>query len=78
MGGRKYIGYSNNIQYRLYQHFNGFGAKWTQKYSPLAVSSLIYVSTLNEAKKLETDLYYSYKKHFGWQFVRGAGNTRSY
>ena len=50
VGGRKYIGYSNNIQYRLYQHFNGFGAKWTQKYPPLSVCSLICVSNEYEAK----------------------------
>ncbi len=77
-GGRKYIGYSNNLGRRLDQHFSGTGAKWTQKYSPVSVDKIIYTESIASAKNLETKLYYNFKGYYGANKVRGAGNTKSY
>jgi len=35
--GKYYIGKTTNPQFRLQQHFNTNGAKWTKKYKPLKV-----------------------------------------
>ncbi len=77
-GGKKYIGYSNNINNRLDQHFSGNGAKWTQNNPPVSVDKVIYTPTVNSAKKIETNLYYNFKNYYGSDKVRGAGNSRSY
>jgi predicted GIY-YIG superfamily endonuclease len=77
-GGKKYVGYSNNLGNRLTQHFNGSGAQWTQKHSPISVDKIIYCPTAQYAKKLETKLYYNFKNYYGTERVRGAGYTKSY
>lgn len=77
-GGKKYIGYSNNIQKRISQHFSGTGAEWTKKHKPMSVNKVIYCPTIEYAKKLETTLYYNFKNYYGTEKVRGAGYTKSY
>jgi predicted GIY-YIG superfamily endonuclease len=77
-GGAKYVGYTENINKRLYQHFSGNGAQWTQKHPPVSVNSIQMVSSVAYAKKLETIIYYRMKNYHGASKVRGAGNTKSY
>jgi predicted GIY-YIG superfamily endonuclease len=75
--GRKYVGMTSNINRRLDQHFNGDGAKWTQKYLPVSVNSIQKVSSVDYAKKLETKIYHNMKDYHGTEKVRGAGHTTS-
>jgi predicted GIY-YIG superfamily endonuclease len=77
-GGRKYVGYTQNPEARLTQHFSGSGAKWTQKHRPISINSIQEVSSVAKAKKLETIIYYKMKEYHGSAKVRGAGNTKSY
>lgn len=37
VGGRYYVGKSENVMHRYQQHLNGVGAAWTRKYAPLAL-----------------------------------------
>tara|TARA_Y100000590_G_C15597250_1_gene968538 strand:- start:172 stop:891 length:720 start_codon:yes stop_codon:yes gene_type:complete len=39
--GKYYIGKTSNPQFRLKQHFNSYGSKWTKIYKPLKVLELI-------------------------------------
>jgi len=77
-GGNKYVGYTENLKNRLFQHFSGNGAQWTQKHQPISVNSIQRVSSVFYAKKLETIIYYKMKEYHGGSKVRGAGNTNSY
>ena len=77
-GGAKYVGYTQNPEKRLSQHFSGNGAQWTQKHSPVSVNSIQKVSSVTYAKKLETTIYHKMKEYHGASKVRGAGNTKSY
>lgn len=77
-GGAKYVGYTENLNKRLNDHFTGNGAKWTQKHQPISVNSVQKVSSVAYAKKLETNIYYKMKEYHGASKVRGAGNTKSY
>ena len=42
-GNRYYIGKSDNVQYRIQQHFNGsvYASAWTKKYKPIAIEKII-------------------------------------
>ena len=77
-GGNKYVGYTQNPDRRLNQHFSGNGAQWTQKHQPVRVNSIQKVSSVVYAKKLETIIYDKMKEYHGSSKVRGAGNTKSY
>jgi len=76
-GGNKYVGYTQNLEKRLEQHFSGNGSKWTQKHQPISINSTQEVSSVNYAKKLETIIYHKMKDYHGKDKVRGAGNTSS-
>ena len=75
--GNKYVGYTQDPCKRLSDHFNGNGAKWTQKHKPVSVNSIQKVSSVAVAKSLETKIYYNMKNYHGASKVRGAGNTKS-
>ena len=77
-GGNKYVGYTSNPEARINAHFNGTGAKWTQKHEPISVHHMQRVSDVQYAKKLETIIYTNMKNYHGTDKVRGAGHTRSY
>ena len=77
IGGRKYIGITNNPSTRISKHFEGNGAKWTQKYRPINVQELNYVGSKKNAKIVEREKYYEYKNIYGIDKVRGAGYTSS-
>ena len=77
-GGKKYVGITSNPEKRLNDHFNGNGAKWTQKHAPTSVNSIMPCKSYESAKKAETIVYQNMKNYHGKDMVRGAGNTKSY
>ena len=76
--GKKYVGITSNPEKRLSDHFNGNGAKWTQKHQPTSVNSINQCNSLESAKNAERIMYYNMKNYHGIDKVRGAGNTKSY
>lgn len=76
--GKKYVGYTSNPEKRLSSHFNGNGAKWTQKNLPTSINSINQCKSLESAKNAERIMYYNMKNYHGSDKVRGAGNTKSY
>ena len=76
-GGKKYVGATQNPDQRLTAHFNGHGAKWTQKHQPISINSIQQVSSMAYAKKVETIVYHNMADYHGRDKVRGAGHTRS-
>jgi putative endonuclease len=75
--GFVYVGMSSDPVKRIFQHFNGNGAKWTQKHQPLQILSFEKHKTYEKARQRETEKYYEMKKLFGIDKVRGAGHTKS-
>ena len=74
--GKKYIGKTTNIDRRLQQHFNGNGAKVTQKFKPLDASIIDscpgYISSSIEQKHTN-----NYINQYGYENVRGGCYTNS-
>ena len=77
-GGKKYVGYTQSPKKRICDHFNGKGAKWTQKHRPVSINSIIKYNSVSAAKRGETKEYYKAKAKYGKKNVRGAGYTRSF
>lgn len=50
--GKMYVGYSDDIDRRVAQHFAGEGAKWTKKYKPIKVHYIMEGGTLEDESKL--------------------------
>ena len=62
-----YIGYSNNVNERLYKHFYKNGSEWTKKYKPIKLLECVMGDKIVEkSKTLE------YMTKYGWENVRGA------
>ena len=36
-GGNYYVGWTTDLNRRLYEHFNGAGAKWTKEHKPIRI-----------------------------------------
>ena len=66
--GKYYVGTTSNLNYRLAQHWNKQGAKWTQKYRPVKVFDVVYPLTPN----LENETTLQYMRAYGWENVRGG------
>ena len=64
-----YVGRSNNILSRLYQHFHNQGAYFTQKYKPIKILEIKEEKT--EMDETITTLECMLK--YGWKQVRGSG-----
>lgn len=73
--GKYYIGCSKNINQRIYQHFDKGGARWTRRYSPIAIVLLncigdeAYGSELYHLENMYTILY---MQTYGRENVRGG------
>ena len=67
-----------NLYKRYNEHLLGDGAEWTKRHYPRSINMVTEYDTFDEAKKLETEVYYKMKKRYGSAKVRGAGNTKSY
>jgi predicted GIY-YIG superfamily endonuclease len=68
VGGRYYIGKSDNITNRYQQHLNGNGSAWTKKYKPVSLEKTIKnVSPFEEDKVTK-----EYMSKYGIDKVRGG------
>ena len=67
-----YIGKTTNPKFRLNNHINGDGSKWTQKYNPINLLELI-----PNCEDFDEDKYtLSYMKKYGVENVRGGTFTQ--
>ena len=78
MDSKYYIGYTSNLDRRIYQHSSGRGGALCLKGHQISRVSKIKVNSEEEGKNEETRLYYEYRDRFGARNVRGAGNTNSF
>lgn len=63
-----YVGKSNNVYYRIEQHFNGNGSVWTRKFQPLKTIEII-----KDCDDYDEDKYtIKYMNKFGIDNVRGG------
>ena len=62
-----YVGTSKDLHSRLYQHFNGSGARWTKLHKPIYV----YEVTLGGRNEERIKTLEIMRKH-GWENTRGA------
>jgi predicted GIY-YIG superfamily endonuclease len=68
VGGRYYVGKSDNVMQRYQQHLNGGGAAWTRKHKPLALDKTFEnVSPFEEDKVTK-----EYMSKYGIDKVRGG------
>ena len=68
LGGKYYVGKTNNPGFRIEQHFHSGGAVWTRKYSPVRVLELI-----NDCDDYDEDKYTRiYMDKYGIENVRGG------
>lgn len=74
--GKKYIGETKNFDKRIEQHFNGNGAKVTQKFEPKS-AKIIDVVPGYYAKNVEQYYTEKYIQKFGYNNVRGGKYTNS-
>lgn len=75
--GRKYVGMTNNLNRRYWQHSHGKGAKWTKKYAPTSIASVQYYNSRTAARKAEQKQYMAMKRKHG-AYVRGGNNCRTH
>lgn len=67
-----YIGKTNNLNKRLYQHKNGFGSEWTKKYKFVKL-----IETINSSSHFDEDKYTKiYMDKFGIDNVRGGSYNK--
>ena len=72
--GKWYVGISARGTERLYEHFCGYGAKWTKLHKPVAVQSIEFIpGGKNAADEWERETTLSYMEDKGFENVRGAG-----
>ena len=68
VGGRYYIGKSNNVMNRYQQHLDGNGSGWTRKYKPISL-----VKTIKNVSPFEEDkITKEYMSKYGIDKVRGG------
>ena len=67
-----YVGYSENLNRRLYQHFNGEGSKWCKLHKPIELHSVM-IGGKNE-ESVET---LRLMEVHGKDNVRGGSYTRT-
>ena len=68
INGRYYIGFSENIEKRVWQHMNGQGALWTQEYPPEKLIDIRIGLTTEDEKQLTL----IYMRIYGSENVRGG------
>lgn len=69
--GKMYVGFSEDIDHRISQHFAGRGAKWTQKYKPIKVHYILEDGTIEDESKIAKALLNIH----GLDIVRGGPYT---
>lgn len=66
-----YVGYSENLNRRIFQHFNGEGSKWCKIHKPVKL-----VGVMVGGKKEETEEALRLMKIHGKDKVKGGAYTR--
>ena len=66
-----YVGYSQNLGRRVWEHFNSHGSKWTTKYRPLEV-----LYALEGEIEDEDRVTLEMMEIYGWINVRGGRWTQ--
>lgn len=77
-GGKKYVGYTSNLNKRMHQHFSGNGSMVTKQCKPVSVHAVNKCSSLQAAKNAERIVYHNMKNYHGTNNVRGAGHTKRF
>lgn len=77
-GGKKYVGYTSNLDKRMDQHFSGHGSAVTRECEPVSVHSVTKCRSKQKAKNAERIVYHNMKNYHGLDKVRGAGNTKRF
>ena len=70
-GDNWYVGISSRGTLRLYEHFCGFGSKWTKLHRPVKVHTITYVGDKQNAARWEKENTLSLMYQKGWENVRG-------
>ena len=71
--GKYYVGKTNDVQKRYWEHKVGKGAEWTRKYPPVCVQSII-----RDASPFDEDRYVKeYMSKFGVESVRGGSYSQT-
>ena len=65
--GNYYVGWTTDLNRRLYEHFNGAGAKWTKEHKPIRI-----VSVCIGDKALENEETRNLMEIYGPDKVRGG------
>lgn len=69
-----YIGKTNNLEKRIYQHFSNKGSQWTKRHAPLRVLKVI-----PDCQPEDEDKYtLIYMRRFGIRNVRGGSFSEIY
>jgi len=71
-GGNYYVGFTNNLEHKVAQHFLGRGADWTRIWKPLEV-----VAVSEGGVELERAQTIALMARFGFHKVRGGGDSRA-
>ena len=66
--GKYYIGKSDNVNNRYFQHLNGSGSAWTRKYKPISLEKIIENVSSFEEDKITKE----YMSKYGIDNVRGG------
>lgn len=70
--GKYYVGKTNDVQKRYWEHKNGKGAEWTRRYAPVCVQAII-----RDASPFDEDRYVKeYMSKFGVESVRGGSYSQ--
>ena len=68
-----YVGQTNNIYLRLFQHATGEGARWTSEKGPIRAILEIVINAKKDDERYKT---LEYMSKYGWENVRGAHWTK--
>jgi hypothetical protein len=68
-----YIGWTNNLNTRLFQHFNGEGSKWTKAHKPIKLINVIIGGKSEESEETLRLMYIH-----GRDKVRGGAYTKQH
>lgn len=71
--GKLYVGYSDDMEKRIKQHFSGNGSQWTKKHIPTKVLSRHTNATLKDEQLITKALMGTH----GVNNVRGGGYTQT-
>lgn len=71
-----YVGQTDQSIFRINQHHNGMGAKWTMRYRPVneppVLTKEVDIENARDAMLYENWLTLLYMEKFGWENVRGG------